>query len=119
CGYLSLSLRARARRGWPVWRTVAFTAGMLLLAVALSPGFDEFAAHDFGGHAAHHLLLAMVAPLLLVMGMPVTLMLRTLPYPAALRLGRLLNSRPARLLTTPPLALLLSSGGLVALYFTP
>ncbi|WP_110240055.1 cytochrome c oxidase assembly protein [Nocardioides gilvus] len=119
CGYLSLSLEARARRGWPVWRTVAFTAGMFLLAVAFSPSFDEFAEHDFSGHAAQHLLMAMVAPVLLVIGMPVTLMLRTLPYPAARRLGRLLNSRPARLLTTPSLALLAASGGLVLLYFTP
>lgn len=118
-GYLSLSLRARARRGWPVWRTAAFTAGMLLLAVAFSPAFDEFADHDFSGHAAQHLLMAMVAPLLLVVGMPVTLMLRTLPHPVARRLGATLNSRPARMLSTPVTALVLSSGGLLLLYFTP
>lgn len=118
-GYLSLSLKARAGRGWSAGRTVVFTAGMLLLALTVSPGFDDFADNDFSGHAAQHLLMAMVAPLLLVIGMPVTLMLRTLPYPAALRLGRLINSRPARLVTTPSLALLLSSGGMVVLYFTP
>lgn len=119
CGYLSLSLRARAHRGWPEGRAAAFTAGMLLLALTFSPGFDDLAGNDFSGHAAQHLLMAMVAPLLLVIGMPVTLMLRTLPYPAALRLGRLINSRPAEVLTKPALALLLSSGGMVVLYFTP
>lgn len=119
-GYLSLSLRARGRRGgWPVWRTVAFTVGMLLLAAAFSPAFDDFAHHDFSGHVAQHLLMSMVAPLLLVIGMPVTLMLRTLPHPSARRLGAALNSRAARTLSTPVVALVLSSGGLVLLYFTP
>jgi len=118
-GYVCLTVRARSRQGWPLRRTAAFTVALLLLAVALSPGFDEFADSDFSGHAAQHLLLSMLVPLALVLGTPVTLLLRALPHPTARRLGSLLNSRPVHLLTTPVVALVLSTGGLVALYFTP
>lgn len=48
-----------------------------------------------------------------------TLLLRTLPHTAARRLGSLLNSGPVHLLTHPVAAFILSSGGLVLLYFTP
>lgn len=70
-------------------------------------------------HAAQHLLLAMLAPLGLVLAAPLTLLLRQLPHRAARRLGRALGAWPVRLLTRPATALLLSSGGLVVLYFTP
>ena len=118
-GYLVLASRARRRQGWDGRRTMAFTAGILVLATGVSPGFDAFADADFSGHAAQHLLLAMIAPLALVLGTPVTLLLRALPHPAARRLGAVLSSAPAHLLTHPWVALALSSGGLVALYFTP
>jgi putative membrane protein len=118
-GYLRMVTRARAKQGWAVRHTIAFTVGLALVSLALSPGFDEFADNDFSGHAAQHLLLAMVAPLLLVLGMPMTLLLRTLPRAAARRLGSLLNTGPVHRLTTPVVALGLSSGGLVVLYFTP
>jgi putative membrane protein len=76
-------------------------------------------AHDFAGHALQHLLVAMVAPLGLVLGAPVTLLLRTLPVRTARHLTRLLRSRPARTVAHPVTALLLTTGGLVALYLTP
>jgi putative membrane protein len=76
-------------------------------------------AHDFTGHALQHLLVAMVAPLGLVLGAPVTLLLRTLPVRTARRLAHLLRSRPARTVAHPVTALLLSTGGLVVLYLTP
>jgi putative membrane protein len=76
-------------------------------------------AHDFAGHARQHLLVAMVAPLGLVLGAPVTLLLRTLPVGPARRLTRLLRSRPARVAAHPVVALLLTAGGLAALYLTP
>lgn len=116
--YVVCAVRAESRQGWPLRRTSAFVAGAALVALALSPPFDAFAHDDFSGHAAQHLLIAMVAPLLLVLGMPVTLLLRALPHAAARGLGSLLNTAPVRVLSTPLVALQLSSGGLVLLYFT-
>jgi putative membrane protein len=117
--YAVLGRRERDRRGWPVARTVWFLSGAALIGLALSPRFDHYADHDFGGHMAQHLLLAMVAPLALVLGAPVTLLLRQLPQRHARRLGRLLHRPLVRTLAHPVVGLLLSSGGLILLYFTP
>ncbi len=94
-------------------------AGAALLATALSPWLDGYADADFQGHMAQHLLLALLAPLALVLSAPVTLLLRSLPPRSARRVARVLRSRPAHLLANPVTALVLNVGGLVALYFTP
>ncbi|MEU0334419.1 cytochrome c oxidase assembly protein [Streptomyces sp. NPDC006193] len=121
-GYLLLARRVRRRnpvRGWSTWRTAAFGAGVVLLAVALLPPVAPLAHRDFRGHMAQHLLIGMYAPLALVLGAPVTLLLRALPAPRARRLSALLHSGPARLLAHPAVALLLSAGSLPLLYLTP
>ena len=118
-GYLLLATRESRRRGWSWWRAGLFTAGTVLMGWALSPGFDALADADFGVHMAQHLLVAMLAPLALVLGAPVTLLLRSLPPARARLLGRALRSRPLHVLANPFTALLLSAGGLVALYLTP
>ncbi|MFF5468345.1 cytochrome c oxidase assembly protein [Streptomyces achromogenes] len=121
-GYALLVLRARRRnpvRAWSAWRTAAFCAGVVLLAVALLPPVAPFAHRDFRGHMVQHLLIGMYAPLALVLGAPVTLVLRAVSAPRARRLTAVLHSAPARLLTRPPVAVLLSAGGLPVLYFTP
>jgi putative membrane protein len=121
-GHLLLVHRARSRnpgRGWNPWRTAGFTAGLLLLAAALLPPLAPLARTDFRGHMVQHVLIGMYAPLALVLGAPVTLLLRTLPVAHARRLTAVLRSRPARVLAHPAVALLLSAGSLVVLYFTP
>ncbi|GAA3506162.1 hypothetical protein GCM10019016_132770 [Streptomyces prasinosporus] len=121
-GYLCLARRARRRnpaRGWSAWRTAGFTTGLLLLAVALLPPLAPLAHDDFRGHMAQHLLIGMYAPIALVLGAPVTLLLRTLPVTSARRLTAVLHSRPVRPLSHPAPALLLSAGTLPVLYFTP
>jgi putative membrane protein len=120
--YLFLAHRARRRnpvRAWSPWRGVCFLTGLFFLAVALLPPFAPFARGDFRGHMAQHLLVGMYAPLALVLGAPVTLVLRAVPAARARRLTLVLHSRPARLLAQPVVALLLSTGSLAVLYFTP
>ncbi|WP_411081175.1 cytochrome c oxidase assembly protein [Streptomyces sp. cmx-18-6] len=121
-GYLLLARRARARRpalGWGRWRTVSFLTGCAVLAVALLPPVAPFAHEDFRGHMVQHLLIGMYAPLALVLGAPVTLLLCTLPAERARRLTSLLHSRPLRAVAHPVTALVLSTGTLAVLYFTP
>ncbi|MEV6780962.1 cytochrome c oxidase assembly protein [Streptomyces sp. NPDC051098] len=120
--YLLLAVRARGRnpaRGWSPRRTAAFLTGILLLGVALLPPVAPFAHADFRGHMTQHMLIGMYAPLALVLGAPLTLLLRTLPTARGRQLTVVLHSRPARALAHPAIALLLSSGGLAVLYFTP
>ncbi|MFI5520732.1 cytochrome c oxidase assembly protein [Streptomyces platensis] len=120
--YLLLARRAGRRnsaRPWPRGRSVSFLSGCLLLALALLPPLAPQAHTDFRAHMAQHLLIGMYAPLALVLGAPATLLLRTLPAARGRQLTAVLNSRPAQVVAHPALALLLSTGGLALLYFTP
>ncbi|MFD7498992.1 cytochrome c oxidase assembly protein [Streptomyces sp. NPDC059832] len=120
--YLLLATRARRRNrqaGWSRWRTGWFLAGCGLLAAALLPPVAQWAHGDFRGHMLQHLLIGMYAPLGLVLGAPVTLVLRNLPSHQGRRLTGLVQSRPAHALAHPVTALVLSVGTLALLYFTP
>lgn len=121
-GYLVLLHRLRrhgARRGWSGWRTAGFLSGCGLLAVALLPPVAPWAHGDFRGHMAQHLLIGMYAPPALVLGAPVTLLLRTLPAARARVLTALLRAHPVRALSHPVTALVLNTGSLAVLYCTP
>ena len=87
-------------------------------AAAVSRPLAEAADTSFTAHMVAHLLLGMLAPLLLALGAPITLLLRAFPVPAARRVSRVLASGPARFLTEPVVAAVLSLGGLWALYLT-
>src|SRR5690242_21865335 len=60
----------------------------------------------------------MLAPLLLVLARPVTLLLRTAPVVVRRRLKPVLRSVPAAVLTYPPVAAVLDAGSLWLLYRT-
>ncbi|KAB8196374.1 cytochrome c oxidase assembly protein [Nonomuraea phyllanthi] len=117
-GYVLAATLTRSR-GWSAWRAASFVAGCALVVLALTGPVAAQAAHDFRGHMLQHLLIGMLAPVALVLGAPVTLLLRTLPTAHARRLTALLRSRAFRALSAPSTALVLSAGGLVALYCTP
>jgi putative membrane protein len=112
-------VQRRAGRRWSGWRCAAFVAGAGLLAVAVAPPLMDFGHHDLRGHMAQHLLIGMLAPLGLVLGAPMTLLLRTLAPPAARRVTRVLVSRPLQVLSHPATALVLNIGGMYVLYLTP
>lgn len=116
---IGYELLATAERDWPRSRTLFFLTGGLVLVVALTPGALPWPAADFRTHMFQHLLIGMVAPLCLVLGAPVTLLLRRLPHPAGRALGRLLHTRGVRVVAHPVTALVLNLGGLAALYLTP
>ena len=115
------SVRAGRRRGrgWPVGRTTAFVSGALAVALALAPPVVHAAHGDLRVHMVQHVVLAMLAPVGLVLGAPVTVALRALPVLAARRLARVLRSAPVRLVSHPVVALALNVGGMAALYATP
>ncbi|MET8229783.1 cytochrome c oxidase assembly protein [Micromonospora sp. NPDC005298] len=114
-GYLLAA--ARDPRGWDHRRTAAWLVGCALLAVAVGPLAQL--PDDPRGHMAQHLLLGMVAPLGLVLGAPVTLLLRVSPPPVRRAVGRLLRARGAHLIAHPVPAALLSTGGLALVLLTP
>ncbi|TDD19525.1 cytochrome c oxidase assembly protein [Kribbella turkmenica] len=115
--YVLCVVRLRRRRdSWPCARLISFTAGLgaVVWAVLGVPLSGPFTAH-----MAQHLLVGMGAPLLIVLGRPLTLLLRALP-PGRVRRGlvRLLHSTPVGWLVVPPVAAVLDVGGLWLLYRT-
>lgn len=118
--YVVLALQAaRDSRGWSRWRTTSFISGVAFLALALLPGVGIAGDDNFVAHMAQHLIIAMIAPIALVLGAPMTLLLRVLSPRYARILGDILRSRAAHGVANPVSALLLNLGGLYALYFTP
>jgi putative membrane protein len=113
-GYEAMTLLAAGRRPWNPWRGTSFMTGCALLLIALAPGQPI----GFPSHVRQHLIVGMLAPTALVMGAPVTLLLRGLPSAAARRLARILHLPVVRLLTHPVTALVLSSGSLAVLHVT-
>jgi len=116
------------RRGdaWPAGRLVAWIAGMLTVAWATIGGLGEYSHVMFSAHMGAHMVLSMVAPILLALGAPMTLALRTVPgprrpaevSPRGLLLA-FLHSRLSRFLTHPIVASVLFTGSLYGLYFSP
>lgn len=116
-----LGVRRLGRRGrrWSRRRTAAFAAGWLVLLVATCSGLGRYDTQTFSAHAAQHALLGMAAPLLLVLGAPVTLALAASDRPTRTVLLRALHSAPVRVLTHPLVIWVLFGGTLVALYASP
>ncbi len=111
------TLRARGDR-WPVGRTAAFTGGMLVFWFATSSGLAAYDSVLLSVHMAQHMVLSMVVPLLLALGAPVTLALRTLPRRPRGWLMAALHSRVAKVLSFPPLTFLLFVLSPWVLYFS-
>ncbi|MEN2738753.1 cytochrome c oxidase assembly protein [Microbacterium sp. X-17] len=68
------------RRGdrWPVYRTILWLGGMLLLLWVTCGPVNVYQEYLFSVHMAGHMLLTMAIPLLLVPGAPITLALRAI-----------------------------------------
>lgn len=61
------------------WQKASFFAGILVLFAALQSPMEPLAEHYFAIHQLQHLLVRMVGPLLLLLGAPLTPMLRGMP----------------------------------------
>ena len=70
---------ARARHGWPIWRTLLFLLGLAALLGSLASPIDAIALELFSIHMLQHMLLLVVAAPLLLAGAPVRPLLRGLP----------------------------------------
>ncbi len=103
---------------WPVTRSAVFATGLAVVVVATQSGLAAYDRVLFSLHVVQHLLLGMVAPLLLVLGAPVTLALQASHRGTQRRLLRVLHSGPARAVTHAVTAWILFGGTLVVLYFT-
>jgi putative copper resistance protein D len=104
---------------WPGGRTTAFLLGGLgsIAAVTVS-GIEAYDDTLLSVHMVQHMVLAMVGPIFLALGAPVTLALRTLPTKPRKVLMSVLHSRVVKVLTFPLVSFGLFIANPFILYFT-
>jgi cytochrome c oxidase assembly factor CtaG/putative copper export protein len=114
------------RRGdrWPVLRTLSWVVGWLLFLYVTNGALGIYGRVAFSWHMTLHMIEAMVVPIFLVLGAPVTLALRTLRPrhdgtlgPRELVLGAV-HSRVLGVFGNPVVAATLFFTSLVAFYWT-
>lgn len=93
-------LESRGRR-WPIGRTAAFVAGLASVDVALQSSVATLSMSNFSSHVIQHMLLMILAPPLLAMGAPSTLVLQTSGPNVKRRLLKTLHSPAFGVLTHP------------------
>ena len=111
-------LAARGRR-WPGRRTLAFMAGLVAVDLALQSPVATFTASYFQAHVAQHLLLMVVAPPLLALGAPSTLLLQTATRANKKRWLAVLRSQPFAIATHPVLVWFFYFGAMFAFFLSP
>ncbi|MGH4009179.1 MAG: cytochrome c oxidase assembly protein, partial [Pseudonocardiaceae bacterium] len=110
---------------WPVGRTAAWLCGCATIMIATSSGIGRYSMAMFSVHMGVHMLLSMLAPILLVLGGPVTLALRALspagagnpPGPREWLLA-FTHSWVVRMTTHPLMALSMYIASFYVMYFT-
>jgi putative membrane protein len=121
-GYLYLrgdwKLAARGRR-WRGRRTVAFLLGLASVDVALQSSVATFTNWYFPAHIVQHLLLMTVAPPLMAMGAPSTMLLQAGPNWAKKAWRSVLHSRPFAWVTHPVPVWFGYFGAMFAFFLTP
>ncbi|HVV31280.1 MAG TPA: cytochrome c oxidase assembly protein [Mycobacteriales bacterium] len=113
-------LRRLARRGerWPIWRACSFGAGIAVVLLAVCSSIAVYDMTLFWAHMVQHLMLIMLAPVFLVMGRPLTLLLAASRPPTRARIEGWLASRPGQLITSPAVALALYTAVIVGAHLT-
>ena len=82
-----VALRRTRPETLPIWRLLAFLAGILAIFVAVSSPLDTYSETLLFMHMAQHFVLMSVAPPLIVLGCPFVPLLRGLPRSIARRVG--------------------------------
>jgi len=116
---LSVTITNKSYKKWPIKRTIFWLLGVTSATSALVGPIATYAHHNFIIHMVGHLLLGMLAPLLIALSAPVSLLLRTLSTANARRVTELCKCKFVRFLSHPLTASILNIGGLWLLYTTP
>jgi putative copper resistance protein D len=110
--------RKHPARPWPWWRTGLFLGGLAVIVLATESGIGVYDDTLFWDHMVQHLLLLMVAPPLLVVGQPGTLLLHASRNPVHTWAKRAMRSRVVSALTFPAFGVLLYTGTIVGTHLT-
>lgn len=72
-GFINLRRRGDS---WPIHRLICWLLGMIFLVYVTSGGARVYGEIQFSGHMIQHMLLIMVVPLPMVLGAPITMLMR-------------------------------------------
>lgn len=112
------ALAKRGRRWNPV-RTVSFLGGLVAVDIALQSPIAALTGSYFEAHVIQHLLLMVMAPVLLALGAPMTLILQTTSRRTKSRWLRALHSWPFAVLTHPLAVWVFYYVAMLAFFLTP
>lgn len=110
-------LAAKGRR-WPRRRVVSFGLGLVAVDIAIQSPVATYTGTYFEAHVVQHLLLMVVAPPLLALGAPSTLLLQTSSRRVKHAWLGVLRSRPFALLTFPLVVWALYFGVMFGFFMT-
>ncbi len=122
-----MGVRKLAKRGdkWSWMRTASWITGMLVLFYTTSGALNAYQEYLFSIHMIGHMILAMLIPVLLVPGAPVTLIMRAVEKrqddSRGIREWVLwaVHTKYARFVANPIVAAVLFASSLVTFYYTP
>jgi len=101
-GYLVWQVRREhPARPWPWARMLSFVAGLAVIAIATQSSIGAYDDVLFSMHMWQHLLLLMVAPPLLLLGQPITLVLHATHNPTHSVVKKLVRSKVVSGVTFP------------------
>ncbi|WP_307842810.1 cytochrome c oxidase assembly protein [Salinibacterium sp. NK8237] len=110
---------------WPIYRTVFWVLGMLLLFYITNGGVNVYEGYLFSMHMLGHMTLGMMIPVLLVPGAPVTLAMRAIAKRTDGSRGArewillIVHSRYLAVIGHPVVAALIFVVSLWVFYYTP
>jgi len=115
------------RRGdtWPPLRTASWAVGTILLFWVTNGGPAVYSSVIFSAHMLQHMLLAMIIPIFLVCGAPMTLALRGLDIRKDSTRGPrewllvIIHSRFGRFFAHPTVAAVNFAASMIVFYYTP
>ena len=112
------ALATRGRR-WQSQRTVSFFSGLITVDLALQSPVATLTNSYFEAHVVQHLLLMIIAPALLAMGAPMTLILQTSSRRTKTVWLRIFHSQAFAVLSHPLTVWVLYYGVMLAFFLTP
>lgn len=123
--YLLAVKRLRDRGdSWPIHRTICWLVGLAILFYVTCGGVSVYGRVLFSAHMLQHMALVMIAPIPLVLGAPVTLLMRGItPRRDGSRGVRewvltIVHSRYATFLSHPIVAAVNFAGSLIVFYYS-
>jgi cytochrome c oxidase assembly factor CtaG len=105
-------------QGLPWYRVASFVLGLVVVGVSVNSAIATYSHILFWVHMVQHLLLIMVAPALLVVGSPLTLLVQVTRGETRQRVRSALTSAPVSVLTHPLVGTALYALVIVATHLT-